>query len=194
MLNILLIGPPGAGKGTQAKLLEEKFGLKQLSTGDMLRAEIAAGTDLGKKAKEIIDRGDLVPDDVMIGMIANCLDKPEFKNGVIFDGFPRTVAQAMALDYLLNQRQAPLKRVIRFTVNEEELVKRLNTRIEQTKAAGKEVRGDDNEETFRKRLGVFEAQTAPIIPHYEAQGLIREVDGMQEIDAVSRAIGDALKA
>lgn len=193
MLNILLIGPPGAGKGTQAKLLEEKFGLKQLSTGDMLRAEIAAGTDLGRKAREVIDRGDLVSDDIMIGMIGNRLSQPDCAKGVIFDGFPRTVAQAQALDKLLADRGAPLQAVIRITVDEDELVNRLNTRIAQTKAAGGEVRGDDNEETFRKRLGVYEAQTAPIIPYYAEQGLIREVDGMQEIETVSEAINKVLE-
>ncbi len=194
MLNIVLIGPPGAGKGTQAKLLEEKFGLKQLSTGDMLRAEIAAKTDLGQKAQEIMDRGDLISDEIMIGMIANRMDGRDCKNGVIFDGFPRTPTQAQALDYLLNQRGAPIKAVIRLTVDEEELVNRLNTRIEQTKAAGQPVRGDDNEETFRKRLGVYTEQTAPIIPYYQDLGLLKEVDGMQEIDQVARAIQQHLAA
>ncbi len=193
MLNIVLIGPPGAGKGTQAKILEEKFGLKQLSTGDMLRAEIAGGTDLGMKAKAIIDAGDLVPDEIMIGMIANRMDGRDCKNGVIFDGFPRTTTQAQALDFLLNQRGAPIKAVIRLTVDEEELVNRLNSRIEQTKAAGQPVRGDDNEETFRKRLGVYHEQTAPIIPYYAEQGLITEVDGMRPIGDVSGDIAAVLK-
>lgn len=194
MMNIVLIGPPGAGKGTQAKLLEEKFGLKQLSTGDMLRAEIAGQSDLGLKAKEIIDRGDLVPDDIMIGMIAGRMDKADCKKGVIFDGFPRTPTQAQALDYLLNQRGSPLKAAIRIVVDEEALVGRLNSRIEQTKAAGGEVRGDDNEDTFRKRLGVYHAQTAPIIPYYEGQGLLKEVDGMQAIEAVAKDIAALLNA
>lgn len=194
MLNIILIGPPGAGKGTQAKLLEEKFGLKQLSTGDMLRAEIEGQTALGIQAKEIMDRGDLLPDEIMIGMIAGRMDSRDCKNGVIFDGFPRTVTQAQALDYLLNQRKAPIKAVIRLTVDEDELVNRLNSRIEQTKAAGKPVRGDDNEETFRKRLGVYEELTAPIIPYYADLGLLKEVDGMQAIDVVSTQIEAILKA
>ena len=194
MLNIVLIGPPGAGKGTQAKILEEKFGLKQLSTGDMLRAEIAAGTELGLKAKAIIVAGDLVPDELMIGMIAGRLDGRDCKNGVIFDGFPRTTTQAQALDFLLNQRGAPIRAVIRLTVDEEELVNRLNSRIEQTKAAGQPVRGDDNEETFRKRLGVYHEQTAPIIPYYAEQDLIREVDGMRSIEDVSGDIARILAA
>lgn len=193
MLNIVLIGPPGAGKGTQAKLLEERLGLKQLSTGDMLRAEIAGKTDLGMKAQEIIDRGDLVPDDIMIGMIAGRMDKADCKKGVIFDGFPRTPTQAQALDYLLNQRGSPLKAAIRLTVDEEALVGRLNSRIEQTKAAGQPVRGDDNEETFRKRLGVYHEQTAPIIPYYEDLGLLKEVDGMQDIEKVSADIAAVLQ-
>lgn len=192
MLNIVLIGPPGAGKGTQAKILEEKFGLKQLSTGDMLRAEISGKTELGVKAKEIMDRGDLIPDEIVIGMIANRINGRDCKNGVIFDGFPRTPTQAQALDFLLDQRGAPIKAVIRITVDEEELVNRLNTRVAQTIAAGGEVRGDDNEETFRKRLGVYHEQTAPIIPYYEGKGLLKAVDGMQDIDKVSADIESLL--
>lgn len=194
MLNIVLIGPPGAGKGTQAKVLEEKFGLKQLSTGDMLRAEIAGQTELGLKAKEIMDRGDLLPDEIVIGMIANRINGRDCKNGVIFDGFPRTPTQAQALDFLLDQRGAPIKVAIRITVDEEELVNRLNTRVAQTIAAGGEVRGDDNEETFRKRLGVYHEQTAPIIPYYEGKGLLKAVDGMQDIDKVSADIAGLLSA
>lgn len=194
MLNIILIGPPGAGKGTQSQIIEKEFGLKQLSTGDMLRAEIAGGTELGLQAKELMDRGDLVPDEIMIGMIANRMDGRDCKNGVIFDGFPRTVTQAQALDFLLNQRDAPIKAVIRLTVDEEELVSRLNSRIEQTKAAGKPVRGDDNEETFRKRLGVYHEQTAPIIPYYAETGLLKEVDGMRSIEQVAAEISALLKA
>lgn len=194
MLNIVLIGPPGAGKGTQSKLLEEKFGLKQLSTGDMLRAEIANKTELGLKAQEIMDRGDLISDEIMIGMIASRMNKPDCKKGVIFDGFPRTATQAQALDFLLNQRGSPIKAAIRLTIDEDELVNRLNSRIEQTKAAGQPVRGDDNEETFRKRLGVYHEQTAPIIPYYEGLGLLKEVDGMQDIETVSRGIAAILSA
>lgn len=194
MLNIVLIGPPGAGKGTQAKILEEKFGLKQLSTGDMLRAEITGKTELGIKAKEIMDRGDLIPDEIVIGMIANRINGRDCKNGVIFDGFPRTPTQAQALDFLLDQRGAPIKVAIRITVDEEELVNRLNTRVAQTIAAGGEVRGDDNEETFRKRLGVYHEQTAPIIPYYDGKGLLKAVDGMQDIDKVSADIAGLLGA
>lgn len=190
---LILIGPPGAGKGTQAKILEQEYGLKQLSTGDMLRAQIAAGTDLGKKAKAIMDAGNLVSDDIMIGMIADVLDSPECAKGVIFDGFPRTVDQAKALDAMLAEKGKPLKAVIQMVVDEDELVKRLETRIQQTVDAGKEVRGDDNVETFKKRLGVYKDQTAPILPYYEGTGLLQKVDGMQPIDFVTTGIKAIVK-
>lgn len=192
-MNLILIGPPGAGKGTQAKILEEEYGLKQLSTGDMLRAEIAAGSDLGKQAKAIMDAGNLVSDDIVIGMIANRVDQPDCAKGVIFDGFPRTVDQAKALDKMLAEKGKPLKAVIQMVVDEDELVKRLETRIEQTIDAGKEVRADDNVETFKKRLGVYKGQTAPILPYYEASGLLQKVDGMLPIDHVTLAIKAIVK-
>lgn len=192
-MNLILIGPPGAGKGTQAQILESEYGLKQLSTGDMLRAQIAAGTDLGKKAKEVMDAGNLVPDDVMIGMIADCIDSPECAKGVIFDGFPRTVEQAKALDKMLAEKGKPLHVVIQFVVDEDELVNRLQTRIQQTIDAGKEVRGDDNVETFKKRLGVYKDLTAPILPYYEQTGLLKTVDGMKPIDFVTTEIKALLK-
>jgi adenylate kinase len=192
MTDIILLGPPGAGKGTQAKILVEKRGLKQLSTGDMLRAEVAAGTELGKKAKAIMDSGNLVSDDIIIGMIAACLDKPECAKGVIFDGFPRTVAQAEALDSMLAKKGRPLTAVIELAVDEEELVKRLHSRVAQAKAAKEKVRDDDNETTLRNRLKVFREQTAPIIPYYDAGGLLERVDGMQSIDDVREAIAAIL--
>lgn len=185
---LILIGPPGAGKGTQAKRLEEQYGLKQLSTGDMLRAEIAAGSDLGKKAKAVMDAGNLVSDDIMVDMIANRIEQDDCKNGVIFDGFPRTVDQAQALDAMLADKGRNIAAVILFAVDEEALVGRLNTRIAQTKAAGQPVRADDNEETLRNRLSVYRNQTAPILPYYEAADLLHTVDGMQEIDAVTGEI------
>ncbi|PZQ45205.1 MAG: adenylate kinase, partial [Micavibrio aeruginosavorus] len=167
---IIVIGPPGAGKGTQAKILEQEYGLKQLSTGDMLRAEIAAGSDLGKKAKALMDAGDLVPDSVVVDMIASRIEQPDCAKGVIFDGFPRTVDQAQALDAMLADKGRKIDAVIEFSVDEEELIRRLHTRIQQTIDAGKEVRGDDNEETMRHRLKVFRNQTAPILPYYESSG------------------------
>lgn len=192
-MNLILIGPPGAGKGTQAKILEEIYGLKQLSTGDMLRAEIAAGTDLGKKAKAIMDAGNLVSDDIMVGMIESRIEQADCAKGVIFDGFPRTVEQAKALDAMLGKKGKPVKAVIEFVADEETLVERLKSRIAQTIAAGQEVRGDDNEETFRKRLGVYRAQTARILPYYEDKGLLKKVDGMMPIDFVSQEIKVMLK-
>lgn len=193
-MNLILIGPPGAGKGTQAKILEQEYGLKQLSTGDMLRAEIAAGSDLGKKAKEIMDAGNLVSDDIMVDMIASRIDQPDCAKGVIFDGFPRTVDQAQALDAMLEDKGKPLTAVIQIAVDEEELVNRLRTRIQQTIDAGQPVRSDDNEETLRNRLKVFNNQTAPILPYYEAAGLLRKVDGMLPIDHVTQDIKSLLKA
>ena len=192
-MHLILIGPPGAGKGTQAKILEQEYGLKQLSTGDMLRAEIAAGSDLGKKAKEIMDAGNLVSDEIMVDMIAKRIEEPDCAKGVIFDGFPRTVDQAQALDAMLDDKGKPIKAVIEFVVDEEALVDRLKTRIQQTIDAGQPVRGDDNEETLRKRLGVYRAQTAPILPYYEATDLLYKVDGMKPIDFVTSEIKAILK-
>jgi adenylate kinase len=192
MMNLILLGPPGAGKGTQAKKLEELYGLKQLSTGDMLRADIAAGTELGKKAQTFMNRGDLVPDEVVIGMIANRIDQPDCRKGVIFDGFPRTVPQAQALDKMLSEKKQPLQAVIELAVDEEALVDRLHTRIEQTRDAGKPLRDDDNEKTLRHRLKVFREQTALIIPYYKGKGLLHTIDGMKPIGDVEGEIKAAL--
>ena len=175
MINLILLGPPGAGKGTQAQRLEASRGLKQLSTGDMLRAEIAAGSELGLKAKALMEAGNLVPDEVVIGMIEHRMAQDDCAEGVIFDGFPRTEAQAAALDKMLAAKGTPLAAVIELAVDEGELVKRLQSRIEQTKAAGKDVRADDNEETLRHRLKVFRDQTAPIIPLLQGQGPAEDI-------------------
>lgn len=193
-MHLILIGPPGAGKGTQAKILEQEYGLKQLSTGDMLRAQIAAGTDLGKKAKAIMDAGNLVSDDIMVDMIAHRIEEADCAKGVIFDGFPRTVDQAEALDSMLAKKGKPLRVVIQMVVDEVELLNRLRTRIEQTLAAGKEVRTDDTEETMKHRLEVYRKQTAPILPYYEAAGLLKKVDGMLPIDHVTAGIKAILKS
>ena len=192
-MNIIVIGPPGAGKGTQAKILEQDYGLKQLSTGDMLRAEIAAGSDLGKKAKAVMDAGNLVSDSIMVDMIAARIEQPDCAKGVIFDGFPRTVDQAEALDAMLGDKGRPIDAVIEFVVDEEALVSRLHTRIQQTLDAGQPVRGDDNEETMRHRLKVYRDQTAPILPYYESAELLYKVDGMQPIEVVTKAIKAILK-
>lgn len=194
MINLILLGPPGAGKGTQAKRLEDKYGLKQLSTGDMLRAEISAGSELGLKAKSIMDSGALVSDEIVIDMIAGRMEQPDCKNGVIFDGFPRTVAQAQALDHMLENKGRPLSAVIELKVDEEALVKRLNNRIAETKARGEPVRGDDNEETLRKRLQVFRDQTAPIIPYYKDKGMLQSVDGMAAIEVVETELARILQS
>lgn len=191
MINLILLGPPGAGKGTQAKRLEDQYGLKQLSTGDMLRAEVAAGTELGKKAKDIMDQGNLVSDDIIIDMIEKRIAQPDCQKGVIFDGFPRTLAQAQALDKMLADKGHPLSAVIELKVDEEALVNRLNARVADALAKGQPVRSDDNEATLRKRLDVFRQDTAPIIPYYQGKGALKSVDGMAAIDEVAKAI-DAL--
>ncbi|MFN3826605.1 MAG: adenylate kinase [Micavibrio sp.] len=191
-MNLILLGPPGAGKGTQAKRLEDQYGLKQLSTGDMLRAEVAAGTELGKKAKDIMDQGNLVSDDIIIDMIEKRIAQPDCQKGVIFDGFPRTLAQAQALDKMLADKGHPLSAVIELKVDEEALVNRLNARVADALAKGQPVRSDDNEATLRKRLDVFRQDTAPIIPYYQGKGALKSVDGMAAIDEVAKAIDGLL--
>ncbi len=183
-MNIILLGPPGAGKGTQAKRLEDKYGLKQLSTGDMLRAMVASGSPMGVQAKEIMDRGDLMPDSLMIEMIADRIAQPDCAKGFILDGFPRTVAQAEGLDAMLARKGLRLQAVIEVKVADEQLVSRIETRVKQTGAA----RSDDNVETLKKRLDVYHRQTAPILPYYQGRGMLQTVDGMAPIDQVSGAI------
>ncbi|AGH98836.1 Adenylate kinase [Micavibrio aeruginosavorus EPB] len=192
MMNLILLGPPGAGKGTQAKKLEDKYGLKQLSTGDMLRAEVAAGTDLGKQAKAVMDAGGLVSDDIIIAMIENRIQQADCAKGVIFDGFPRTVAQAAALETMLAKKGHPLLAAIELQVDEAILVDRLNKRVADMQSRGEPVRSDDNEATLRKRLQEFRNKTAPIIPFYQGKSLLRSVDGMASIDVVEAAIDKIL--
>ncbi len=191
-MNLILLGPPGAGKGTQAKRLEEKYGLKQLSTGDMLRAEVAAGSDLGNEAKAIMDCGELVPDELIIAMIDSRMSQSDCQNGVIFDGFPRTVAQAEALDEMLQAHGRTLDAVIALQVDEEKLVDRLNNRVAETLAAGEKVRADDNEETLRRRLEEYRAKTLPISDYYRGKGMLETVDGMQSIDDVAASLAAIL--
>lgn len=188
-MNLVLFGPPGAGKGTQAKLLSERRGLPQLSTGDMLRAAIAAGTELGKKCKAIMDRGDLVPDEIVIGIIAERYDQPDCRGGAIFDGFPRTIAQAEALDRMLAQRGLRIDQVIELKVNDEILLQRVEQRI---KESGGATRADDTPETLKARLEVYYKNTAPLIAYYRNQGKLETVDGMAPIEEVARSIEAAL--
>ncbi|HEY8697731.1 MAG TPA: adenylate kinase [Rhizomicrobium sp.] len=188
-MNLVLFGPPGAGKGTQAKLLSEQRGLPQLSTGDMLRAAIAAGTELGKRCKTIMDRGDLVPDEIVIGIIAERYDQPDCRGGAIFDGFPRTIAQAEALDRMLAQRGLRIDHVIELRVNDEILLRRVEQRI---KESGGTTRADDTPETLKARLEVYYKNTAPLIAYYRNQGKLKTVDGMAPIDEVAKAVAKAI--
>lgn len=213
-MNIILLGPPGAGKGTQAARLEKARGLKQLSTGDMLRAAVKAGTDVGKRAEPIMKRGDLVPDEIIIALIAERIAQPDCKSGFILDGFPRSTAQAEALDRMLADKGLRLDSVVEMKVDDKILVERITGRFtcakcgagyhdkhKPTKQAGicdscggKEFtrRADDNAETVTSRLSVYHAQTAPLVAYYRKRGNLKSVDGMAEMDEVYRQIEGAL--
>jgi adenylate kinase len=209
------LGPPGAGKGTQATRLEERFGLVQLSTGDMLRAAVAAGTPVGVQAKEVMERGDLVSDEIVIGIISDRIDEEDVQSGYILDGFPRTVAQAEALQALLKNKGTPLDAVVEMQVDDEALVERIAGRFtcgncgegyhdtfkpplkagvcDKCGSSDFRRRADDNEETVRSRLEAYHAQTAPLVDYYRERGLLRTVDGMADIDDVTAAIVTILK-
>jgi adenylate kinase len=185
-MKLILLGPPGAGKGTQAQRLMEKHGIVQLSTGDMLRAAVKAGTPVGLKAKDVMARGELVSDEIVVGIIQDRIAEPDCVKGFILDGFPRTVAQAEALDAML-ARQG-------LKVDEAILVDRIDRRVAEMTARGEPVRADDNAESLKKRLDAYRAQTAPVSDYYASKGALKTVDGMAPIDAVTESIATHLAA
>jgi adenylate kinase len=186
-VNVILLGPPGADKGTQAELLVKNHGLVQLSTGDMLREAKASGSELGQRVADVMERGELVTDDIVIGLIKEKLSNADAK-GFIFDGFPRTLAQADALGQLLEEFDIKLDAAIELKVDDKILVQRILHRAEQAKAAGQPVRADDNEETLVQRLEAYHAQTAPLIAYYEGKGVLKSVDAMGAIDAIAKEL------
>ncbi len=193
-MRLILLGPPGAGKGTQAQRLVEKCGIPQLSTGDMLRAAVKAGTEVGKRAKAVMDSGQLVSDEIVNQIVSDRIDEPDAKNGFILDGFPRTVPQAEALSRILAGKGRALDAVIELKVDESALVRRMEKRVADTIAAGGAVRADDNPESFRKRLVEYREKTAPLSAHYARTGELRTVDGMADIDAVTSQIEQIVAA
>jgi adenylate kinase len=193
-MRLILLGPPGAGKGTQAQRLIHKYSIVQLSTGEMLRAAVAAETPIGLQAKDIMASGALVPDEVVVGIISDRLDQPDMKNGFILDGFPRTVPQATALDELLKKKHIKLDAVVELRVNESALLSRVETRVAEMRARGDEVRIDDTPEVLSKRLASYRTLTEPLIHYYSERRKLLTVDGMMTIEEVTREINRILAA
>src|SRR6266436_10053880 len=191
-MRLILLGPPGAGKGTQAQRLVERLGVVQLSTGDMLRAAVRAATPVGLKAKDVIARGELVPDDVVVAIVADRIAEPDARDGFILDGFPRTVPQAEALDRMLAERGLALDAVIELKVDEGILVKRIENRIAEMTARGEPLRPDDNPETLKTRLDAYRAQTSPVVRYYAGRGALKTVDGMAPVEKVTAPIAAVL--
>ncbi|MFG1480698.1 adenylate kinase [Xanthobacter sp. V4C-4] len=192
-MRLVLLGPPGAGKGTQAQRLVSRHGIVQLSTGDMLRAAVAEGTPIGLKAKAVMEAGGLVSDEIVIGIIADRLSHPDAKKGFILDGFPRTVAQAEALDHMLAEKGIKLDAVIELVVDQDQLVNRIINRAAEAVARGEAVRKDDDPEVFKSRLAAYNRDTAVVAPYYRTRGQLKQIDGMAAIDSVTAAIDSVLR-
>ena len=192
-MRLILLGPPGAGKGTQALRLVAKYGIVQLSTGEMLREAVKAGTPIGRQVKDIMARGGLVPDNIVVSIVGQRIEQPDARKGFILDGFPRTVPQAQALDRLLSSKGLALDVVIELRVDEDALLKRIETRIAEMTARGEPLRSDDNPEVLRQRLAAYRQQTAPLVAYYRQQNVLRSVNGMAPIPDVTAAIDKALQ-
>jgi adenylate kinase len=191
-MRLILLGPPGAGKGTQALRLVSTYGIVQLSTGEMLREAVKAGTPVGRQVKDIMAAGGLVPDNVVVDLVGQRIERPDARKGFILDGFPRTVPQAQALDRMLEQRGIALDAVIELRVDEDALLKRIENRVAEMKARGEALRADDNPQVLRQRLEAYRAQTAPLVEYYRKQNVLRTVNGMAPIPDVTAAIHKAL--
>ena len=191
-MRIVLLGPPGAGKGTQAERIVEKFGILHLSTGELLRAAVQKGTDVGRKVRPFMAEGRLVPDDLVIAAVNERISQPDAERGFVLDGFPRTISQAVTLDDLLDKETAELDHVIELRADEKILLDRILTRAQEAKDRGHGVRVDDNRETLKVRLEAYKEQTAPLIEYYRSKGVLRSIDGLQPIDAVTHGVFQAI--